>query len=84
MSAPPNGLLFGLYRALVIDSNDPKQTGRVKVRIPDIMTNKATCGEFCEKVYGLDQEIFNLVEEMLEIHLDQDVSLQMHCIKVNV
>ena len=49
MSAPPNGLLFGLYRALVIDSNDPKQTGRVKVRIPDIMTNKATCGEFCEK-----------------------------------
>ena len=49
MSAPPNGLLFGLYRALVIDPDDPKQTGRVKVRIPDIMTNKATCGEFCEK-----------------------------------
>lgn len=48
MSAPPNGLLFGFYRGLVIDSDDPKQTGRVKIRIPDIMVNKSTCGEFCE------------------------------------
>ena len=49
MSAPPNGLLFGFYRALVIDSDDPKQTGRVKVRIPDLMPNKSQCGEYCEK-----------------------------------
>lgn len=48
MAAPPNGLLFGFYRALVIDPDDPKQTGRVKVRIPDVMTNKSTCGEYCD------------------------------------
>lgn len=42
------GRLYGFYRALVVDAHDPKQTGRVKVHIPDIMLDKGWTGQWCD------------------------------------
>lgn len=48
MNTVPNGRLYGFYRALVVDAHDPKQTGRVKVHIPDIMLDKGWTGQWCD------------------------------------
>lgn len=39
MAYIPRNDYSGLYRALVIDANDPEFKGRVKVRIPDLMVS---------------------------------------------
>lgn len=33
---------FGIYRGLIVDSNDPKNLGRVKLKVPQVLGNNIT------------------------------------------
>ena len=46
----PNGSLFGIYRALVVNAADPEKQGRVRVHIPDLMVDgdSGWTGQWCD------------------------------------
>ena len=41
-SAMQDKRFFGIYRGVVVDTNDPKEKGRIKLTVPQILGNAVT------------------------------------------
>jgi len=41
-SAMQDKRFFGIYRGVVVDTNDPKEKGRIKLKVPQILGNTST------------------------------------------